>query len=317
MSHFSVLVIGDNVEAQLAPYHEFECTGDDNEYVVEVEKDVDELIAELKEYDVEITPQGVEDWNGMASITAEQYNAGEIDLEDTHKYGYAVWEGDTLIHAIQRTNPNAKWDWWVIGGRWSGMLKLKNKLSLSGMILRAKGDKGRPGLMGSNYKIGDRWVDVAYRGDIDFDAMREEAIQRATKEFDQLAEVFADGSRFKSWEQVVAEHNGDYIAAREVYQAQPTIVKLKEAAQQKSITLWDYDYTFAGGNRDIVIERARNSAGVPYAVVKDGKWYSKGEMGWFGMSDDEMTQGEWDAQVTKMLNELDPHTLITVVDCHI
>ena len=26
MSHFLVLVIGDNPEKQLAPYHEFECT---------------------------------------------------------------------------------------------------------------------------------------------------------------------------------------------------------------------------------------------------------------------------------------------------
>jgi hypothetical protein len=33
MSHFTVMVIGDNVDEQMAPYHEFECTGDDNEYV--------------------------------------------------------------------------------------------------------------------------------------------------------------------------------------------------------------------------------------------------------------------------------------------
>jgi hypothetical protein len=31
MSHFSVMVIGENVEEQLAPYHEFECTGVDND----------------------------------------------------------------------------------------------------------------------------------------------------------------------------------------------------------------------------------------------------------------------------------------------
>lgn len=33
MSHFTVLVIGPNYEEQLAPYHEFECTGCDDEYV--------------------------------------------------------------------------------------------------------------------------------------------------------------------------------------------------------------------------------------------------------------------------------------------
>jgi hypothetical protein len=35
MSHFTVLVVGDNPEEQLAPYHEFECTGYDDEYIVD------------------------------------------------------------------------------------------------------------------------------------------------------------------------------------------------------------------------------------------------------------------------------------------
>ena len=28
------------------------------------------------------------------------------------------------VHTIytRNTNPNAKWDWWVIGGRWNGLL---------------------------------------------------------------------------------------------------------------------------------------------------------------------------------------------------
>ena len=38
MSHFSVLVIGGNIKKQLQPYHEFECTGTDDQYVVDVDK---------------------------------------------------------------------------------------------------------------------------------------------------------------------------------------------------------------------------------------------------------------------------------------
>jgi hypothetical protein len=38
MSHYSVLVIGEDVEKQLQPYHEYECTGIEDEYVVEVNK---------------------------------------------------------------------------------------------------------------------------------------------------------------------------------------------------------------------------------------------------------------------------------------
>ncbi len=38
MSHFTVLVIGDNPEEQLAPYHEFECTGLDDQYVMDLDE---------------------------------------------------------------------------------------------------------------------------------------------------------------------------------------------------------------------------------------------------------------------------------------
>lgn len=37
MTHFSVLVIGNNPEEQLAPHHEFECTGINDQYVVDVD----------------------------------------------------------------------------------------------------------------------------------------------------------------------------------------------------------------------------------------------------------------------------------------
>jgi len=38
MSHFTVVVVGDDYEEQLAPYHEFECTGRDDEYVIDVDR---------------------------------------------------------------------------------------------------------------------------------------------------------------------------------------------------------------------------------------------------------------------------------------
>jgi len=48
MSHFTVLVIGENPEAQLAPYHEFECTGTVNEYVQTIDK-TEEVRAEYED----------------------------------------------------------------------------------------------------------------------------------------------------------------------------------------------------------------------------------------------------------------------------
>ena len=37
MTHFTVLVVGPNPEQQLAPFHEFECTGKNDQYVQNVD----------------------------------------------------------------------------------------------------------------------------------------------------------------------------------------------------------------------------------------------------------------------------------------
>ena len=56
---------------------------------------------------------------------------------------------------------------------------------------------------------------------------------------------------------------------------------------------------------------------VPYAVVKDGKWYQKGKMGWWGMSSNEMSQDKWNQKFWEMINSLDPETQLSLIDCHI
>ena len=48
MSHFTVLVVGDNVDEQLLAYHEFECTGIKDQYVIEIDE-TDEHMASYEE----------------------------------------------------------------------------------------------------------------------------------------------------------------------------------------------------------------------------------------------------------------------------
>ena len=48
MSHFVVLVVGNDIEKQLQPFHEFECTGIDDEYVQDVDI-TDEVLASTME----------------------------------------------------------------------------------------------------------------------------------------------------------------------------------------------------------------------------------------------------------------------------
>ena len=104
MSHFSVAVLShapQDVETLLAPFDESTC----NPAYVEFEA-ADESMEEIRwAFEREKKPgETLEDfvsrWYGYT------YNA-ELDA-----WGYLC-------------NPNAKWDWWELGGRWSNMLRLK------------------------------------------------------------------------------------------------------------------------------------------------------------------------------------------------
>lgn len=52
------------------------------------------------------------------------------DVDETSPYAEFVedddYDEDEYGRRGRYENPNAKWDWWVIGGRWSDMLHLKN-----------------------------------------------------------------------------------------------------------------------------------------------------------------------------------------------
>ena len=149
MSHFSVLVTGEDVAGQLQPYHEFESTGIDDEYVrnVDITKELEKEYLEEAEglasgrsfaefamywHDLPVLPSGVE-----PKLNAE------------HKFGWVqLAEPGYRVRVIKRTNPKAKWDWWEVGGR------------LSGLLLNKAGE----------------WVEVCTKEDLDYPRMNREAI---------------------------------------------------------------------------------------------------------------------------------------------
>jgi alkanesulfonate monooxygenase SsuD/methylene tetrahydromethanopterin reductase-like flavin-dependent oxidoreductase (luciferase family) len=54
-----------------------------------------------------------------------------------------------------------------------------------------------------------------------------------------------------------------------------------------------------------------------FAIIKDGEWYERGKMGWWGMISDEKHLGEWSQKVSELLKASDPDMLVSIVDCHI
>ena len=104
MSHFNVAVFSyhpEDVEELLAPYDE---QTEDEEYL-EFEKAYESIEGIRAEYEL-----SKQDGEGFDAFVYRWY--GYIYNKELDAYGFY-------------NNPNTKWDWWEIGGRWHNELRLK------------------------------------------------------------------------------------------------------------------------------------------------------------------------------------------------
>ncbi len=286
MSHFTCLVIGDDPDEQLAPY-------DENTRVAPYPVPLDEdVVAKMNEC-VAGLPE------------AEQAEFAKLDLEGK----LARYEGgqveliDGRWHALSTYNPNSKWDWWTVGGRWSGcVLKVKDG---------ANGALGSPGVFGRG-EVQPGWVDEALKGDVDWEGMAAIAAQGAREKWRKVHAVIDPLPAFDPWPDVLTSE-ADVEAARERYRSQLAIAELE---RQKVLGFLDpvEDYLMS---EDEYAARAGMQAGVTFAVVKKGVWHERGHMGWFGMTRDEMAEQEWVRVFTDLIAKTRDDELLTVVDCHI
>jgi hypothetical protein len=150
MSHFTVLVINseglNDWESQLEPF--------------------DENI-EVEQYDSSLVDD--DEWKRMRNHYAKT-DESVLTMSNTElysKYGDSwndnMWvdEGDEKWVEKSTYNPDSKWDWYLMGGRWRGMLKLK---------------EGKEGILGDsgvfdNKPFLENGVDQAKFGDIDWEGM--------------------------------------------------------------------------------------------------------------------------------------------------
>ena len=318
MSHFTVIVVGDDIEAQLEPYAEQDF---DPKYGVFEDKE-DEYRKQYEEKEVNIVvladgslhSEYEDQFRNRATLGGNYtYPSDSItrkgkfsELYPTFEEYMNKWHGSDKRDEVKGRygywhNPNARWDWFVPGGRWTGYFKPK---------AGAEGELGESGAFGNKPK--DGWVDSLRVCDIDFEGMKADAVKEANETYDKLEEILK-GRPLPSWNAIREKNNGDIDAARNEYHSLKTYQDLCKADFH---IMGDYVETF-GRSREEYVEKRKNTVAVPYAFVKDGKWYQKGEMGWFGMSHDEMTQDQWNKQFWEMINSLDPETTLTLVDCHI
>lgn len=311
----------------LQPWHEFECTGEDDQYVVNIDKTEEAFAAYDKatvhwlkasdgtlhnpfdengnwkpEFSQEdpggldrrkkFVPPGYEEvelpaseMQSAAEWISEYYGWGIVGTSDVERLKYGVinvdGKGDT-VSCFDRTNPNKKWDWWTVGGRFS------NRLG--------------PG------------CNQTQKHNVPIDFLRSSAEAKELVTYDEVQKVRA-GRSVKTWAEVrSALPPGAFVTdeIRDSYWHQPVIQEI----QAKIRKLWDGPDEYLV-SRDLFRLRVRNRALACFAIVKDGKWYQRGEMGWWGAVHDEKDEDAWHAEFNKMYDELPSDVWLTVVDCHI
>lgn len=284
MSHFTVMVIGENPEEQLAPYQENNMGNCPEEYLAFNDETESLKIS----------------WNELTEEERSEYGSfGEFAEDEGYKehegkYGY--WE-----------NPNAKWDWYLLGGRWSGFLKLKEG---------AEGEVGQGGLFSKAAKDGT--ADSAFKKDVDFFNMRKDAAEEAGKLWDKVNDIIKGCKEPLPWKHVRENmFPGDIDGARDYYRNQEASLKLSEWNKVNNHELFGIDLEDFNCTREDYCIDAANGSFVTFAVLKNGQWYERGQMGWWASVSNEKDRDDWNAEVAKMINELPEDTRISIYDCHI
>lgn len=205
-------------------------------------------------------------------------------------------------------NENGKWDWYQLGGRWNGFFQVKPD---------GEGVVGPGGLRTLPVEAGR--ADQLLKKDIDIDTMLAETEQQAIETYDLATSIIGnlDG---EDWDYIREEKfAGDIDGARAYYNEQEIVKKFNEyvcSEENKTFSMFSNPFDFKI-SKDVYVTNAKNSVITPHAFIIEGQWVEKGEMGWFGISDDKHSQVDWNDKFMETFNNLPDDTLVSLMDCHI
>jgi len=182
MSHFIVMVVGkteNDYEDILAPY-------DENLEVYEhIDRTKEQIHKEFIDFYGELvaTNKPASDLSAFEKLT--------LSLDDVNQEWSMSWCGQALDedgNTLSRCNEDAKWDWYQVGGRWSGSLILKSGET---------GELGTKSWTNKEREIPEDRADQALKCQIDWDAMNEDAKVRAAKDWDELFDPNPDRCMYR------------------------------------------------------------------------------------------------------------------------
>lgn len=262
MSHFTVMVIGEDIDSQLYPY---DGQTEDQAYLEFKE-------ADLSNADEEFAKHG-EEGETKEGFMASWYGY-DVELD---KYGY--WH-----------NPNAKWDWYQIGGRWAGSLLVTKQGQMDVATGKAEPNFSWGWDEESKEKVlSEARVDSTLKKYVDIEAMEKPLRESASKCWDEwhagIKDLPEEDKEKRRW---IDKNLGWMTTIQDI---------------ERITTMSKEEYVACMSNW------------APYALLWNGKWYEKGTMGWFAISTNE--ESNWSAQFKELWKEIPEDAQVTMVDCHI
>jgi len=359
LSHFAVLVIGENVEEQMLPFCEHKNTKVGDKYFAFIDC-TEKLREEWKQKKLHCW-YPLADIHGDEKIFESLHNGLEVEIDissntslpppENNRSRYRIYHTDKqcnieiyvqvssfdenkmtvvktdppLLIPVSKcygsfeqfvddfydfvcidgkygyyANPNAKWDGYSIGGRYSGFFRCKESFGKT---------------------TGKMYYNSLLKKDIDFDFMIEEVREKAEKEFDEFMYQFKDIEIPNYTLRSYAEKHGKnwYENINETEYYKKLTMLTSENHKYSSGWQWTDDIRahFFQFDRNVFVQRAIDEAFVTFAVIKDGNWYERGTTGWWGTTIGGMDTETWNSEFFKLFNSLDDNDRLTIIDCHI
>jgi len=298
MSHFKVLVIGEDIDGQLEPYNEHTQVEAYPEPGFDFAKEL-ERARSFYERNPDLEPD-LDRSSDHAVLTT--YKEGE-DLR---------WNEDKTSACVWSTyNPNSKWDYWVIGGRFNANFKVKPDTPQDDFVPSEVHWSEGFGNVADHTNASDR----ARKRAIDYPAMIAARREDAEKQWEKLTAATEGLTPPETGWSGYREAHADIEEARKAWGSHPWVSATRRAGFFDA-----YEDFFIGGENPqqaYIAHRETMAVTGFYAIVKDGKWLARGDMGWFGMSRNEANDTEWRDRVRDLIEELPDDTWLTTVDCHI
>jgi hypothetical protein len=330
MSHFTVLVMGNDPEKLLAPFDEGIQTEPRDDGNIDLEKLI-KFYAEAAED---------KEYHGDFMSKAQEIKDGKPEraLNDYHGEGGWRRREDGTYVQVTRYNPNSKWDWYSLGGRWRGSLKVtpeawdrvtKKQTPGLGEISWTLSPEWNGGKVHTDDAM---WVDQCRRGDLDLQGMIDKKVAMGRSAVAELMDFISEYGNPPDASWIDAGLEGDELrSARDAYWAHPWMKTNAQLAQDNreskatvgSFGYWDLnDFRLVTENadgRDRFLELQAQRAVPGYAFLDEQHgWVEPGEMGWWGMSSaTPESRVKYYAERLAALTSLSDDVLVSVYDCHI